>query len=172
MTSSLRISSHIRRPIDRDAMNRTGLRIMGIIALLLAAFFAWVTKGFHIERDLSRYREIQLTYSDCRFEKITHSKGLPTRQIAFTTAEGRYVMEDGVWKQHFRGPELAQSLAGGGTVRAWLHPDFPHILRGIAGGRVDIPPQWGLDYDQRNIRTGAWTAAAFAFVGAALWLWR
>lgn len=47
-----------------------------------------------------------------------------------------------------------------------------HALRGIIGGKVDIPPQWGLEYDQRNIGVGIWVDAALVLSGAVLLLWK
>ena len=118
------------------------MRIVGIIVLALAGFLAWHTRWFHSETDLSRYPVIQLSCTTCSFEQIKHSKGSVTRQIAFLTGKGRYVMEDGVWRGHYKGPDLAAALSAGGTVRAWVHPDYSHVLRGIIGGKVDIPPEW------------------------------
>lgn len=183
--SGIRFSFKLRRATDAGAENQhgtpgggrdkgriSGMRIMGIILLALAGFLAWKSNWFHAEKDLSRYPEIQLTYTTCKFERITHSKGSSTRQIVLLTADGRYVMEDGVWKGHFDGPTLAGSLAGGGMVRVWLHPEYSHALRGILGGKVDVPPQWGLEYDQRNMRTGMWTAAGLTLAGAWLLWWK
>jgi hypothetical protein len=145
-----------------------GTRVIGIIVLALAGFLAWRSKWFQAARDLSQYPSTRLTYTTCRFERITHYKGSTTRQIVFATGSGRYVMESGVWGRHFDGPTLAAALSGGGVVRAWLHPDYPHVLRGIAGGRVDIPLQWGLEYDQRNARLGIGVDAVLAVAGG--WL--
>jgi hypothetical protein len=147
-------------------------RIVGLILLGLAAFLAWQTHWFHSEPDLSRYPVIQLAYTTCKYERITHSRGSTTKQIAFFTPNGRYVMEDGVWKRHFDGPTLAAALSGGGTVRGWVHPDYPHVLRGLIGGKVDIPPEWGLQYDQRNMRLGIWVDALLAVSGACLLFWK
>ncbi len=160
-------------PRRRRASGRSGAgRLLGGILLALAAVLAWKSGWFYAEQNLSRYPEIRLTYSTCRFERITHSRGATTRQIAFITDAGRYVMEDGVWRKHFDGPALAAALAGGGTVRAWVHPEYPHALRGIVGGKVDIPPEWGLEYDQRNMGIGIWVDAALALSGALLLFWR
>jgi hypothetical protein len=155
-----------------QGVQRFPLRLLGFIILALGLFLAWKTHWFHAERDLSRYPEIQLTYTTCTFERITHSKGSTTKQIVFVTDTGRYVMEDGVWGRHYEGPKLADALAGGGTVRAWVHPDYPHALRGIIGGKLDIPPQWGLEYDQRNMGVGIWVDAVLVLSGAVLVLWK
>jgi hypothetical protein len=149
-----------------------GTRLLGIILLALAAFLAWHSNWFRAEKDLSRYPEIQLTYTTCKFERITHYKGSTTRRIVFITENGRYVMEDGVWERHFDGPTLAAALSGGGTLRAWVHPEYPHALRGIIGGKVDIPPKWGLDYDRRNMQVGIWADALFALAGTFLFFWK
>src|SRR3989442_1731710 len=127
-----------------DSKRRAGTRAMGLIMLLLAGVLAWHSNWFHAEKDLSGYPEIRLTYTTCKFERIFHSKSSRTEQIVFTTENGRYLMEDGVWRKHFDGPALAATLSRGGTVRAWVHPDYPRTLRGIVGGAVDIPPQWGV----------------------------
>ena len=148
------------------------MRLLGLVVLGLAAVLAWTTDWFHAERDVSRYPEIRLTYTTCRYEQVTHSRGATTRQLVFLTDEGRYVMEDEVWRKHFSGPALAAALAGGGTVRAWVHPSYPHTLRGIAGGTVDIPPEWGLDYDRRNMGLGLWVDGALWLAGAVLFFWR
>ena len=140
--------------------------------LALAMVLAWKTHWFHAGTDLSRYPEIELTYTTCAFERITHSKGSTTKQIVFVTETGRYVMEDGVWGRRYDGPRLADLLAGGGTVRAWVHPDYPHALRGIIGGKANIPAQWGLEYGQRNMGLGIWVDAAFVLAGVALLLWK
>jgi hypothetical protein len=158
---------------NRQGQRRSGIpRILGIVLLALAALLAWKSHWFHAEADLSRYPEIQLTYTTCRFERIRHSKGSTTKQIAFITENGRYVMEDGVWRRHFDGPALADALSGGGTVRAWIHPEYPHALRGIKGGKVDIPPEWGLAYDQRNMGVGIIVDAVLALSGVGLLLWK
>ncbi len=73
---------------------------------------------------------------------------------------------------NFDGPELADTLSGGGTVRAWVHPDYPRALRGLVGGKVDIPPAWGLEYDQWNVGVGVWVDAVLAVGGAGLLFWR
>ena len=148
------------------------MRVFGIILLALGGFLTWITHGFHAEKDLSRYPEIQLTFTGCHYERITHSKGFSTKQIAFLTANGRFVMEDEVWGRHFDGPTLAATLSRGGTVRAWVHPEYPRTLRGMIGGAVDIPPQWGLDYDQRNARIGIWMTAALVLAGIFLCVWK
>jgi hypothetical protein len=148
------------------------MRLLGAIVLGLGVFLAWQTRWFHAEQDLTRYPELRLTYTACTYERITHAKGSTTKQIVFLTDAGRYVMEDGVWGRHFGGPALAAALAGGGTVRAWVHPDYPRALRGIVGGKVDIPPEWGLAYDQRNMGLGRWVDAALVLSGAVLLLWR
>jgi hypothetical protein len=122
---------------------------------------------FRIGTALSGYPEIRLTYTTCKFERIGR-----TEQIVFTTENGRYVMEDVVWRKHFDGPALAATLSRGGTVRAWVHPVYPRTLRGIVGGAVDIPPQWGLDYDQRNMRVGIWVDTSLALAGIYLFLWK
>jgi hypothetical protein len=158
---------------NAGAMRRGGsLRVFGIILLALAGFLAWHTHWFRAEKDLSRYPEIQLTYTTCKYEKITHYKDLPTKQIVFLTENGRYLMEDGVWGKHFDGPALADVLSGGGTVRAWVHPEYSHALRGILGGKVDIPPLWGLEYDQRNAHAGIWMDAALVMAGTFLCFWK
>ena len=73
------------------------MRLFGIIVLALAGFLAWQSNWFHAEKDLSQYPEIQLAYTTCKFERITHYKGSTRKQIVFSTENGRYVMEDGVW---------------------------------------------------------------------------
>ena len=148
------------------------MRLFGIIMLALAAFLAWYSNWFHAEKDLSRYPEIQLAYTTCKYERITHYKGSTRKRIVFITENGRYVMEDGVWGRHFDGPTLAAALSGGGTVRAWVHPRYSQALRGIIGGKVDIPPNWGLEYDQRNAKVGIWTDAVLALVGTFLFFWK
>jgi hypothetical protein len=158
-------------PDARAARRKGSLRVIGIIMLALACFLAWVTHGFHAENDLSAYPEIRLTYTACKYEKITHYRST-FKQIVFTTANGRYVMEDGVWGRHFDGPALADALSGGGTVRAWVHPRYPRALRGILGGKVEIPPEWGLEYDRRNAHVGIWFDALLAVAGAFLCFWR
>ena len=151
---------------------RRTTRILGLILLVLSGFLAWQTHWFHSESDLSRYPVVQLAYATCKYERIKRSRGSVTRQIAFLTSNGRYVMEEGVWGPHFNGPVLAAALSGGGTVRAWVHPNYPHALRGTIGGKVDIPPEWGLQYDQRNMRVGAWVDALLALSGAFLFFWK
>lgn len=133
--------------------------------LSLAIFLAWQSKWFHAEKNLSRYPQIQLTYTTCKYEEIRRSKSSRTRQIVLITGDGRYVMEDEVWKKHFDGPSLAAALSKGGTVSAWVHPDYPRTLRGIMGGAVDIPPEWGLDYDQRNMQFGTIVDSVLALLG-------
>ena len=155
----------------RTVRRKGSLRVFGVIMLALAGFLAWATHGFHAEKDLSAYPQIRLNYTTCKYEKITHYRST-TRQIVFTTANGGYVMEDGVWKRHFDGPTLANALSGGGTVRAWVHPRYPHALRGIIGGAVDIPPEWGLEYDQGNMRAGIWVDAFLALCGTLFCFWR
>jgi hypothetical protein len=118
---------------------RALLRLFGAILIGMAVLLGWKSHWFHVERDLSRYPHIELTYATSRFERVMHSRGGSTKQIVLMTRDGaRYVMEDGVWKAHFDGPTLAARLAGGGSVRAWVHPDYPRALRGIIGGAVDI----------------------------------
>ena len=158
---------------DAGTVRRGGsMRLFGMIMLALAGFLAWRSNWFQTEKDLSRYPEIRLAYTACKFERITHFKGSTTKQIVFITEKGRYVMEDGVWGGHFDGPVLAAMFSGGGTVRAWVHPEYSHALRGITGGKVDIPPQWGLEYDQRNARVGIWMDAVLALVGTFLCVWK
>jgi hypothetical protein len=154
------------------AVRRNGsLRVFGVIMLALAGFLAWATHGFHAEKHLSAYPEIQLTYTTCNYEKITHYRST-TKQIVFATANGGYVMEDGVWKRHFDGPTLADALSRGGTVRAWVHPRYSHALRGILGGTVDIPPEWGLECDQGNMKAGIWMESFLVLAGTLLCFWR
>src|SRR5256885_6118289 len=131
---------------SRGKKRAASARSLGFILIGLAGFLAWHSNGFRAEKDLSRYPEIQLAYTTCKFERIAHYKGSTTRQIVFLTENGRYVMEDGVWGRHFDGPALANALAAGARVRAWLHPQYPHTLRGVIGGKVDVPPEWGLEY--------------------------
>src|SRR6266404_6738131 len=64
-------------------------RLLGFIMLALAVFLAWKTHWFHAEKDLSAYPEIQLSFTTCKFERITHSKGSTTRQIVLITEGGR-----------------------------------------------------------------------------------
>src|SRR3984893_2516999 len=110
--------------MNGEATRRGGsMRLFGIIVLALAGFLAWQSNWFHAEKDLSQYPEIQLAYTACKFERIKHYKGSTTKQIVFTTENGRYVMEDGVWGKYFDGPTLAAALSGEGTVRAWVHPE-------------------------------------------------
>jgi hypothetical protein len=141
------------------------MRVLGIILLGLAIFLAWHSKWFHAETNLSRYPQIRLMYTTCKYEEIRRSKSSRTRQIVLITGNGRYVMEDEVWRKHFDGPSLAAALSRGGIVRAWVHPDYPFVLRGIMGGAVDIPPEWGLDYDQRDMRVGIFVDSVFALTG-------
>ena len=148
------------------------MRLIGIMMLAAAGFLAWHSNWFHAEKDLSRYPEIQLAYATCKFERITHYKGHTIKQIVFATESGPYVMEDGVWGRYFDGPTLAAALSGGGTVRAWVHPGYSHVLRGIIGGKVDIPPKWGLEYDQRNAKVGIWVDAVLALLGTLLFFWK
>ena len=147
-------------------------RFLGIMLLAGAGFLAWKSDWFQAEKDLSRYPEIQLAYTTCKFERITYRRDMPTKQIVFTTENGRYVMEEGVWGKHFDGPTLAGALSGGGTVRAWVHPKYSHTLRGIAGGKMDIPPNWGLEYDQRNAKAGIWIDTFLVLTGAVLCFWK
>jgi hypothetical protein len=157
----------------RRARNRIARRIYGAILLALAFVLGWTTHWFHAEKDLSRYPKIQLTYTHCTFDEVRHSKGSTTRQIVFTTANGeRYVMEDGVWRRHFTGPILAGMFAGGGTVKAWVHPEYPHVLRGIAGEKIEVPPEWGLTYDQRNMSVGVWVDVFLVVGGLLLIAWK
>ena len=81
-------------------------------------------------------------------------------------------MEEGVWRAHADGPALAAALSGGGTVHAWVHPEYPRALRGIMGGKVDIPPAWGLAYDRRNMLAGIWVDGVLALAGVVLLVWR
>lgn len=151
---------------------RVLLRIVGIVTIGLAVFLGWRSHWFHVERDLSRYPQRELPYTTARFERITHSRGSSTKQVVLVARDGtRFVMEDGVWKAHFDGPSLASRLSAGGTVHAWVHPDYPHALRGIMGGPVDVPPEWGLAYDQRNMRVGVWVDAVMGLVGLVLVGW-
>jgi len=167
------LKMRLRNVTDANATRRRGgMRLLGIIMLALAGFLAWHSNLFHAEQDLSRYPEIQLAYTTCKFERITHYRGSTTKQIVFITENGRYVMEERVWAKHFDGPTLAAALSGGGTVRAWVHPEYPRALRGIIGGKVDIPPTWGLEYDQRNARAGIWVDALLALTGTILILWK
>jgi hypothetical protein len=53
-----------------------------------------------------------------------------------------------------------------------VHPGYSHALRGIVGGKVDIPPNWGLEYDQRNAKLGIWVDAVLALVGTFLFFWK
>ena len=148
---------------------RVLLRLLGLVTLALALFLGWKSRWFHVERDLSRYPQIELTYTTAEFERITHSRGSITKQVALVTRDGtKFVMEDGVWASHFDGPTLASRLTAGGSVHAWVHPDYPRALRGIQGGPVDIPPEWGLAYDQRNMRIGVWVDGVMAVVGLVL----
>ena len=148
------------------------LRLFGIILLALAGFLAWQTNWFHAEKDLSRYPKIELAYTDCKFEQISHYRGTTTKQIVFLTDDGRYVMKDGVWGKHFDGPTLAAAFSGGGTVHAWVHPSYPRALRGVRGGKVDLPPEWGLEYDRRNAKLGIWMTALLALAGTFLLCWK
>ena len=145
-----------------------GLRIVGVILLALAAVVAWQSNWFRPENDLSHYPELTLDYTNCQFEQVSRTKGLTIRQIVLTAGTERYEMEDGVWRGHFEGTALAAALAAGGTVHVWVHPRNPHTLRGITGGKVEIPLQWGLDYDQRNLRSGIWATGGFALAAIAL----
>jgi hypothetical protein len=159
--------------MNAGAARRGGsMRLFGIIILALAGFLAWDSNWFHAEKDLSQYPQIQLAYTTCKYERTTHYKGSTRKRIVFITENGRYVMEDGVWGRHFDGPTLAAALSGGGTVRAWVHPGYSHALRGIVGGKVDIPPNWGLEYDQRNAKLGIWVDAVLALVGTFLFFWK
>jgi len=148
------------------------LRIVGSVMLALSVLLAWKSHWFHADRDLSRYPHLQLAYATAQFERVTHYRGSITKQIVLVARDGtRYEMEDGVWKSRFDGPALASRLSGGGTVHAWVHPEYPRTLRGITGGAVDIPPEWGLAYDQRNMHLGVWVDGVMAIVGAALIGW-
>ena len=59
---------------------------------------------------------------------------------------------------------LRNSQADSGLLR-WEH-------RCRMGGAVDVPPEWGLDYDQRNMQVGIWIDAFFALAGIFLIFWR
>ena len=75
---------------------------------------------------LSRYPQIELAYTTATFERIVHSRGGSTRQIALIARDGStFVME----------------------------------------------PEWGLDYDRRNMRLGVWVVGVMAIVGIALLVW-
>jgi hypothetical protein len=52
-----------------------------------------------------------------------------------------------------------------------VHPDYPHALRGILGGPVDVAPEWGLAYDRRNMHVGVWIDAVMVLVGLVLIGW-
>ena len=146
------------------------LRGCGALLVTAALLIGWVTNWFHAEQNLSRYPQVQLTYQTCNFERIVHSRGATHEQIVLVTSHGRFVMEDQVWKKHFKGADLAHALARGGTVHAWLHPKFRHVLRGFIDGPVDVPPLWGLEYDQRNMAMGAVLDIALGLGGIALTL--
>jgi len=158
--------------VEGRTSRRGGARSLGIILLAIAAFLAWRSNWFQAEPDLSRYPQIQLTYTNCKFERISHYRGSTTKQIVFLTDNGRYVMEAGVWGRHFNGPTLAAALAGGGTVRAWVHPGYPHVIRGVTGGKANVPPEWGLAYDQRNANAGIWVDAFLALAATILFFWK
>jgi hypothetical protein len=160
------------RPQPGAPRRGRSLRLFGIIILLLAGFLAWAVDWFQVEKDVSAYPEIELTYTDCKFETVTHLRGPTTKQLVFITATDRYTMSDAVWRWRFDGPTLAAAFAGGGTVHAWVHPKYPHTLRGLRGGKQDIPPEWGLTYDQRNARVGAWAFAVMVLAGVVLLLWK
>jgi hypothetical protein len=149
-----------------------GPRIVGVVLLAMAGFLSWKTHAFRPPAGIERYPRIQFAYDDCKYEKITHSRGATIRHIIFLTKQGRYVMEDEVWKDHFDGPTLAARFAGPGTVQGWLHPEYDHVLRGIEGGKVQIPLAWGLAYDRRNRTVGRWTVGAMVLIGIVLVLWR
>jgi len=152
---------------------RVLLRFVGLVTLALALCLGWKSRWFRVEPDVSGYPQIELTYTTAKFERITHSRGSTTKQLDLVTHDGtKFVMEDGVWKSHFDGPTLASRLSGGGSVHAWVHPDYPHALRGFQGGAVDIPPAWGLAYDQRNMRLGVWVDGVMIAVGLVLTGWR
>src|SRR6202022_4747989 len=119
------------------------MRPFGIIILALAGFLAWDSNWFHAEKDLSQYPEIQLAYTTCKYERIKNYKGATRKQIVFSTENGRYAMEDGVWGRYFDGPTLAATLSGGGTVRAWVPPEYSHALRATLGGGGAPPPEGG-----------------------------
>jgi len=151
-----------------QGINRARNMFFGIVLLAIAAFFGLLTGGFHAEKDLSRYREIQLSYRSCSFEQVFRSKGSSSRRLVFYTPGGRYYLVEGVWLGHLSGPQLANALAGRHTVRAWLHPSFPRALRGLRGRSVEVPPEWGLAYDQRNMRIGFWLTMALVGLGTYL----
>ena len=151
---------------------RDNLRPLGLVVIALASFLAWQSHWFVTEKDPTRYPEIQLSYTDCRFEKTTHYRGGTTREIVFITKNGRYVMEDGVWGEHCDGPTLASRFGRAGTVHAWVHPAYPRVLRGIRGGAMEVPLQWGLEYDQRNARFGFWMVMALLLMGGVLCFWQ
>ena len=162
-----------RAPTQTTPRRRpNNLRPLGLVVIALAGFLTWQSHWFVTEKDLTSYPEIQLSYTDCRFEKITHYRSSATRQIVFVAKSGRYVMEEGVWGGHCDGPTLASRFGGGGTVHAWVHPAYPHVLRGIRGGPMEVPLQWGLDYDQRNVRLGFWMVMALLLTGLMLCFWR
>src|SRR5437773_5734326 len=104
MRSVFSFKARQERITHGNAMRRGGTRLLGILMLALAAFLAWHSNWFHAAKDLAQYPEIQLTYTTCNFERITHAKGSATKQIVFATENGRYVMEEGVWRTHFDGP--------------------------------------------------------------------
>src|SRR5262249_48636864 len=64
---------------------RVLLRLVGLVTLALALFLGWKSRWFHIESDLSRYPQIELTYTTAKFERITHSRGSTTRQLDLIT---------------------------------------------------------------------------------------
>jgi hypothetical protein len=151
---------------------RVLLRIVGLVTFTLAIFLGWRSHWFHADHDLSRYPQIQLTYATARFERVMYSRSGSARRVALVADDGTtFVMEDGVWKSHFDGPALASRLSAGGTVRAWVHPDYPHALRGLMGGAVAIPPEWGLAYDQRNMHLGVWVDGILVLLGLVLLGW-
>jgi hypothetical protein len=148
------------------------LRIVGLVTFALAIVLGWRSHWFHAEHDLSRYPQIQLTYATARFERVMYSRGGSARQVALVAGDGtKFVMEDGVWRSHFDGQTLASRLSTGGTVHAWVHPEYPHALRGLTGGTVAIPPEWGLAYDRRNMLVGVWVDGIMVLLGLILLGW-
>ncbi len=151
----------------RRSWTRGQRRVLGGILLGLAGLFAWATNGFHSEKSIAGYTDKELTYSRCTFERRRSGRSTH-EELVFLTKEGRYIMERGVWRRHFTGPSLAQALASGATVHVWVRPDYPRVLRGLSGGAVEIPPQWGLAFDQRNRQAGLCMDVAFIITGVLL----
>src|SRR5262249_55607958 len=105
-TILLRLNPGLRGPDARQKRDAIAARFLGVFLLLLAGLLAWRSHGFHSEKDLSHYPEVQLRYSSCQLERIVHPRGAISRQIAFNTPNGRFTLPEAVWRGHGNGRYL------------------------------------------------------------------